>query len=454
MTENRGKGCRGAIGLIAALPVLLASSIPVLAATVGPDPTFGVEGVAAPPLPADAADSKAGIIDLAAGPDGGVYGALTGLGKPTYFGVVRLNEVGQPDPSFGTDGYSPPVVDPSDPNGLAASNGHLPEAQAVASQPDGKVVAVGSSVYRPYIREDGNTLDLSKALLVRYLPDGSLDPIFGAGGSVTPEVSESVFRDVAVTPDGRILAVGDAVYAFRPDGSLDRAFGERGRASIGSRRLPFAIRPRAVSLLLDGRIQVAGYLDSRLLLARLKADGRPDRSFGGGDGIVTVDIPNHRYRCCRRAAISLDLDGRTVVAVSGGSSRERVFVARFGPAGGRDQTFGRGDGIVALPSPFAESFGVAVAPDGHVYVAGLAEPGGRPGRTFTYSIARIGPDGILDRSFGRGGIETVARGEQSIAGAALTLPDGRVLVGGSYVASAGDEKTQTSLLLTRFGLSG
>jgi uncharacterized delta-60 repeat protein len=170
-------------------------------------------------------------------------------------------------------------VDQSDPNGLAASNGDHPEAQAVAVQPDGKVVAVGSSVYRPYIREDGSTLDLSKALLVRYLPDGSLDPSFGAGGPITPEVSEPVFRDVAVTPDGRILALGDAVYAFRPDGSLDRAFGERGRASINSRRLPFAIRPRAISLLPDGRFQVAGYLNSRLLLARLEADGRPDRSW-------------------------------------------------------------------------------------------------------------------------------------------------------------------------------
>jgi uncharacterized delta-60 repeat protein len=428
--------------------------MPVLAASVGPDPTFGVEGVAAPPLPAAAADAKAGIVDLAAVPDGGVYAALTGLGKPTYFGLVRLDEAGQPDPSFGTGGYSLPLADPAGPDSSAASSEYLPEAQAVAAQPDGRVVAVGSAVDRVYIREDGNTLDLSKALLARYLPDGSLDPVFGAGGSVTPEVSESVFRDVAVTPDGRILALGDAAYAFRPDGSLDRTFGERGRASINSRRLPFAIRPRAISLLPDGRFQVAGYLSSRLLLARLKADGRPDRSFGGGDGIVTVDIPNHRYRCCRRAAIALDLDGRTIVAVSGGASRERVFLARFGPAGGPDRTFGRGDGIVALPSPFAESLGVAVAPDGLVYVAGLAKPGGRPGRTFTYSIARIGPDGTLDRSFGRGGIETVVRGEQSIAGAALTLPDGRVLVGGSYVASAGDRKTQTTLLLTRFGLSG
>jgi uncharacterized delta-60 repeat protein len=447
-------GARAALVLAAALALLLASSSSVFAATVGTDPTFGVAGVSAPPLPDAAADAKAGIVDLAAAPNGGVYGALTGLGRPAYFGLVRLDEAGQPDPSFGAGGYTAPFAEPSAYPASSGSGGSGPEAEAVAVQPDGKVVVAGGSVLRAYVAESGYTHEFLKPLLVRYLSDGSLDPSFGSGGSVAPEgVGPSLLHDMAVTADGRILTVADdAVYAFRPDGSPDSAFGKRGRALVGPRRL--GGYPRAISLLPDGRFLVAGYRDrGRLLLARFRPGGGLDRSFGRGDGVVTLEIPSRR-KCCGRAALAVGPDGRSVVAVNAGAPRPRVFVARFGPSGRRDRSFGGGDSVVALPRRFAEGYGVAVAPYGAIYATGLVEAGG-PAGPFIYSIARIGPEGDLDQGFGSAGIETVERGEAGIAGAALTLPDGRVLVGGSYLAATPDgEGTRTTLLLTRFGPSG
>jgi uncharacterized delta-60 repeat protein len=433
--------------LVAALALVLACSVPVLAAA-GPDPSFGVEGVVAPPLPAAAATSKAGTIDLAAAPGGGVYAALTGLGPSAYLGLARLDENGQPDPSFGSGGYAAPFEAPGIPAPAVGPSDSGPEGDAVAVQADGTIIVAGATVNRVYVAESGYTREFTTALLVRYLADGSLDQSFGESGSVEGD-SGYWFRDVAVTADGRVLALSRVVRAFGPDGSPDPTFEEEARPVFAARR-GFS-DPRAIGLLPDGRILVAGYNGPRwLLLARLLPDGRADRSFGGGDGVAAAPI-TPAYKCCGKGALAVGPDGRVVVAVNGGYQRQRAFVARFDASGRRDRSFGGGDGLAVLPGGF-EDYGLAVAADGSVYASGAVEGGRRHPGSFTYAVARLGPRGTLDRAFGAGGVETIRRGEDSIAASALTLPGGRVLVGGSYNARVpGDRTHQTTLLLSRYG---
>src|SRR5690349_19253654 len=70
----------------------------------------------------------------------------------------------------------------------------------VAIQPDGKIVAVG-----------GSSNDASSDFVVaRYDPDGSLDASFGTGGIVTTAISSDydAAGAVALEPDGRIVAMG------------------------------------------------------------------------------------------------------------------------------------------------------------------------------------------------------------------------------------------------------
>src|SRR5438874_1895036 len=75
---------------------------------------------------------------------------------------------GDLDPSFGTNGEV--LTD--------LGSASLDIAMAIAVQPDGKIVAVGSS------NSSGN-YDFA---LVRYNPDGSLDSGFGSGGKVLTDL--------------------------------------------------------------------------------------------------------------------------------------------------------------------------------------------------------------------------------------------------------------------------
>jgi uncharacterized delta-60 repeat protein len=76
-------------------------------------------------------------------------------------------------------------------------------AQAIALQPDGKIIAAGSA--GPY--------PLVDFALARYNGDGSLDSTFGSGGKVTTDFFGSVdgANGVALQTDGKIVAAGLAV---------------------------------------------------------------------------------------------------------------------------------------------------------------------------------------------------------------------------------------------------
>lgn len=130
--------------------------------------------------------------------------------------LVRLiATAGDLDPSFGIGGVATAPV-----NQFAYAN-------AVAVQPDGKVVAAGP--------------DGAQIRVARFNPDGSLDSGFGAGGLVGTNVggNELPFK-VLLRPDGRIVVVARAdvslglrmaaVVQYNPDGSLDGTFGAGGVA--------------------------------------------------------------------------------------------------------------------------------------------------------------------------------------------------------------------------------
>ena len=73
--------------------------------------------------------------------------------------------------------------------------------------------------------------------LVRYLPDGRLDPAFGAAGVTRAGPDLGGAHDLAQLPDGRLILVGErlagdfrevAVALYHPDGRLDTTFGAGG----------------------------------------------------------------------------------------------------------------------------------------------------------------------------------------------------------------------------------
>lgn len=165
-------------------------------------------------------------------------------------------------------------------------------AGEILVQPDKKNLLIGWSY-------DGISEDFA---LARYLPDGHLDETFGNVGKVITDFQgkDNTATKGALQADGKILVVGsfrlgvigfgDKVMLVRylPDGNLDPSFGVGGIVSTGIDSVP--IFGLAVAVQSDDRIVVAGTYDSfygNFMVLRYLPNGNLDDSFGI-NGMVTT----------------------------------------------------------------------------------------------------------------------------------------------------------------------
>jgi uncharacterized delta-60 repeat protein len=175
---------------------------------------------------------------------GGVGYGFTGT--ETDFVLIRYNLNGTLDTTFDGDGI---VNTPFE----ATSND---AANALAIQPNGKIVAAGYSG--------------TDFALARYNSDGSLDTSFDGDGKVTTNVGSTYYNnpinDLAIQPNGKIIAAGSAIFTgnldsviarYNLNGSLDGSFGNGGVviASSGNEDDEFV----GVSIQSDGKIVTGGY---------------------------------------------------------------------------------------------------------------------------------------------------------------------------------------------------
>ncbi|HEX6401320.1 MAG TPA: delta-60 repeat domain-containing protein [Actinomycetota bacterium] len=332
------------------------------------------------------------------------------------FALVRYRTDGHLDSTFGG-------------NGIVTTNLAKREdsASAVAIQPDGKIVVVGTA----------NIAALSYVFAIaRYERDGTLDAQFGKGGKVRLGFSaggDDSAADLAIQPDGKIVIVGSsyvldmfALARLDPDGSLDTSFGGDGRVttSVG----PGADSAQAVAIQPDGKIVVAG--ESWTLsgfdgidVVRYEADGQVDLAFGT-DGVATVEFTEGSDGAGDMVrAVAIQSDGKIVVAGDAGGHAEYTSgfgLARFDADGTLDATF-HGDGkIVTNFTRWDDSASdLTIGADGRIVAAGVAGYGWDSVATF--AVVRYEPDGSLDGSFGRGGKLRTRFG--------AILPDGLDIVG-------------------------
>jgi uncharacterized delta-60 repeat protein len=241
------------------------------------DPGFGTGGIATTPL----GGSMDKAFDAALLPDGGfVAVGRTDAAGPTNtdFGVARYTADGQPSPAFPAGGFVRTDV---------AGRGDA--ANAVAVQPDGKIVAAGVAQTSP--------IDFDFAL-VRYNPDGTLDHSFGANGIVTTDLGtlNDVANAVAIQPDGKIVAVGDAeenigLARYLPNGSLDRTFGGTGTVVSD---LGFDDVATGVAITPGGTIFIAGtrlgpHVNLDPYVASYGPNGKLNLGFGQS-GVADTDL--------------------------------------------------------------------------------------------------------------------------------------------------------------------
>jgi uncharacterized delta-60 repeat protein len=180
----------------------------------------------------------------------------------------------------------------------------------------------------------------------------------------------------------------------------------------------------------DGRILVAGAIgpvsdsiDSEFGVARYKADGSADTSFGTG-GVAKTIIPEPHGDCggnsytAGATALAVVRGGDILAAGSVGGvdcdpvGWSRLALVRYRSDGSLDSTFGRA-GIVqtsfrlkGAPGPLDWLGGIAVQPNGKIVAAGSAGYDGHGIDIATMALARYKRNGSLDPSFGTGGKAT------------------------------------------------
>jgi uncharacterized delta-60 repeat protein len=352
------------------------------------------------------------------------------------------------DPTFGSGG----VVSSS-------FSGYSDYALDVLVQPDGKVVAAGST------NTGGRTgVDF---LVARYNPNGTLDGGFGMGGrAITDFKSNDHARAVALQPGtgGKILAAGStssdfALARYNANGTLDTSFGKRG-ITLTDMAGQDADLGNAIAVQPDGKIVVAGLANTApngavahyFALARYTANGALDTTFGSGGKVITsirtVMVGNSDSH---NAALALQGDGKIVLAggtyVPGGFGD--FVVARFNPNGTPDTAFGSSGRVF---TDFAggpdQATGVAIQADGKIVASGRGSPPQGPG---WFAVARYNPDGALDAGFGQGGTVTTVVGSSGVTVNDVAVQsDGKILVGGSAVN--GDQAH--NMALVRYNADG
>ncbi len=352
------------------------------------DNSFGLKGIAS----TDAGGSDEAR-SLAIQNDGKLIaaGSSTKEGRD-YFALVRYNEDGERDYSFGNYGI---VVTP-----LGVSS----YSSTVLIQPDEKIVVIGSS--KPNNQGDYNFA------LARYNSDGSIDDTFGHNGAVFTTIGTgySFPYSAQIQMDGKIVIAGYSnqegkkvitLVRYKTDGSLDNTFG-----SAGVVITPIGVsdsEARSVAIQEDGKIVVAGdysngFNNDDFVIARYDSNGTLDFSFGT-NGITLTPIGEHNDE---PNSVIIQNDGKIIVAGStyNGSDRNFVFV-RYNSDGLLDNTFGmNGIKITNVEGSDETPYDMVLLNNGKFIAMGYySDTSGENSITMRYNA-----DGSLDNTFGDDGI--------------------------------------------------
>jgi uncharacterized delta-60 repeat protein len=376
------------------------------------DPSFGDGGQ----LTLDVFTGSDELMDVEVLPDDRilVLGYSSGLSLTSDLtALYRLNTDGTPDPSFGDEGLA-----------LAFLPDRSLVGRSMVAWPDGHIVVVGGT----------SDIDQQRdAALVRFRPNGTLDPLFGDGGIVQVDLGDDeVFMSVLLDADGSIVAAGRKgsnalVMRFDEMGMPVPDFGEDGAAMLDFGPVnPFgAVR---IAQRADGNLLVMARVPQGFRIARLNSNGELDITFGENGSTFTSSLGSSN------AFVVLD-DGRMLVGGgSGGVSDPPCLSAsihKLLPDGTADSTFAINgvvlDGVSEVCDVF---FDLQVQEDGRILVTGTFTPD--PDIGSDLAVLRYSPDGSRDPSFGDNGLILIDMGCEAIdVSYALGLQaNGDIIVGG------------------------
>lgn len=249
------------------------------------DASFGTGGKVITPVAEGDDDARAITIQ----PDGKIVIAGYGYRSNGWNDVIllRYNSDGTLDSAFATGGKL-----------MFDIGGAYDQAYGVALQPDGKIVAVGSS----YNGSD-------RWAIVRVTPSGQLDSTFDGDGKVVTSFGSGNdnANSVEIQPDGKIVVGGDVqsigngdfgLARYNKDGSLDATFGTDGKLTTDwYGQLDVG---KSLSLQQDGKMVLAGFARNTsgnfdMAIARYAMNGTLDASFGtAGKALIPIGTDDDR----------------------------------------------------------------------------------------------------------------------------------------------------------------
>lgn len=306
-----------------------------------------------------------------------------------------------------------------------------------AIQPNGDIVTAGAAIVN----------GTSEMLVQRELPNGTLDPSFGAGGVAVFPIGKNAYADaITLQTNGDIVVAGTgrspvtgtlslATVRLTPNGRLDATFGNNGIAvlPVGSNAVA-----DSVALLPNGQLIIGGTATTstnHFVAARLNANGTLDTSYGT-DGVTLLPPTAAAW------GMALEPSGGVVLVGQETYNGTQVYMAaQLTPAGVADPSFGQ-QGTVTIPlGTKAAAMAVALQPNGDVVITGNSDIG--------VPTVRLNPDGTFDHSFGVGGIATLAGSGVN----ALTLQsNGDIVLAGAGPSAV--RLTPSGAMDTTFGHRG
>ncbi len=323
--------------------------------------------------------------------------------------VARLNADGTPDTSFNS------LV----PATLAGNNSTY--INCLSQQPDGKLLVGGNVAV-------GTT---QQAKLIRLLTIGTADPSFAYPTTLsTPQA-------LALQPDGKVLVAipysNRVLVRLLSTGAIDPSFQAPANLTVE----PFStVNPTSIQVQPDGRILVGnvdtyGTLGSRTahsFIVRLLANGTRDTSWqppAFGDYQAAVYslqlLPNGQLLVAGDARLYAPVPALpTPVAVLGPNG---ALTTGFAPV------VQQGGAILSM----------TLQSDGRILAGGnFSEING----TVARNLARFNPDGTLDVPF-----TTNAAVYGGYVASVALQPDGKMLIGGSFINAGGQPRAGVARLL-------
>ncbi len=335
-------------------------------------------------------------------PDGRIIlvGVVSAAASNKLF-MLRFNPDGTPDNTFGTNGK---MV-------TTNADGSIANVAHAVLQPDGKIVVSGSI---------DNGASGQDVIVLRVLASGKLDNTFDLDGKAVTNLGSvnDVGRALALQPDGRIVVAGwkdveqfssksDLVLLrYLPDGSLDESFGDLGIVIASFSEVQD--HAHDVLVLPDGDILMTGFFQVPVgnydfTLVKYHPDGTPDTNFGNG-GLRQYDLGSQYDTSLR---LGRQTDGKIVLVGSTDYDATLGYpplaVLRLNPDFSPDSTFGvngvlkNGAGSVIGDAGYAS--GLAFQPDGKILIV-CDEASDSTGR-FHFCALRISTRidvGVLDFS--------------------------------------------------------